>query len=443
MGQRALRSRFLVKLLELLLVAMGIAAAMASYAMLFPLNFAQLTRDELLLGFGLSLAAFWWALFLSDEGGLPKPQEVLRVFFLGTGLSFILHAILNYFQLLTRSFFLVVVGGALASLLLALGRQWIYRQAQDGGTGVVTIGFTPVIEQLVCALGMKIVGVLGAAPAEVPDGIAMLGEPEQIEEVVAQLNPSQVLVASPRWQDTASAASLLRLRFRGVTVSDMPAVYEQVFERIYCQGPAPVEMLLSPDLLVDSRTMAVQAVYTNLIGLFFLLAASPVLALVSVAILLAGNRSAFASVECSGFRGVPFLLYGFRTQKPDGSGELSPIGKIITRLHLVRLPQLINVVRGEMALVGPQPVRREFAQRLAEMMPFYSLRNFVKPGVMGHDHGARSTQKAPVDELKRIEYDLYYIKCASPIFDLEIVGRSLLLRGQSGLEPQGSVGRGL
>ena len=415
---------------------------MASYAMLFPMNFGQLSRDELLLGFGLSLAAFWWALFLSDEGGTPKPSEVLRVFFLGTGLSFILHAILNYFQLLTRSFFLILVGGTLASLLLALGRQWIYRQAQNGGAGVVTIGFTPVTEQLVRALGMKILGVLGAR-AEVPAGIAKLGEPEQIEEVVEQLKPSQVLVTSPRWEESAPAASLLRLRFRGVTVSDMPAMYEQAFERVYCQGPAPVEMLLAPELLVDSRTMAVQAVYTNLLGLFFLIVASPVLALASVAILLAGNRSALVSVECSGFRGVPFLLYGFRTQKPDGSGELSRMGRILTRLHLARLPQLINVVRGEMALVGPQPVRREFAERLAEMMPFYSLRNFVKPGVLGHDQGMRSTLKAPADELKRIEYDLYYIKYASPIFDLEIVGRSLLLGGQGAPELQESGGRGL
>src|SRR5262245_54598633 len=130
MERRALGPRVLAKLLELLLVAAGIAAAIALYDVLFPFNFAQLTRDEVILGFGLSLAVYWWALFLSEEEGVPKPAEMLRVFFLGTGLSFILHAILNYLQLLTRSFFLIFVGGVLASLLLAVGRHWIYRRSR-------------------------------------------------------------------------------------------------------------------------------------------------------------------------------------------------------------------------------------------------------------------------------------------------------------------------
>jgi lipopolysaccharide/colanic/teichoic acid biosynthesis glycosyltransferase len=438
MGPRALRSRLLIKLLELLLVAAGIAAGMASYAILFPLNYAQLTQDELILGFGLSIAAFGWALFLSEEGGPPKFSEVLRVFFLGTGLSFILHAVLNYFQLLTRSFYLVLVGGLLAAMFLAAGREWIYRKTRSVRSGVVAIGYSPAAEQLVRALGMGLLGVVGTPGERLPAGVAWLGEAEQIEDVVATVRPSQVLVASTDWKERAPAATLLKLRAQGVTVSDMTALYERVFERVYCQGPAPVEMLLAPELCVDSRTMAVQAVYTNLIGLFFLILASPALILVSLAILLSGNRTAFDRVECAGFRGVPFLLYRFRTQRP--SGEISRLGKIIARLHLVRLPQLINVVRGEMALVGPQPVRTEFAERLAAMMPFYSIRNFVKPGVVGHDYGTRSTPTAPADELKRIEYDLYYIKYASPIFDLEILGRSLLLREQGHFELQESAG---
>ena len=99
---------------------------------------------------------------------------------------------------------------------------------------------------------------------------------------------------------------------------------------------------------------------------------------------------------------------------------------MICRLHLVNMPQLINVVRGEMALFGPPPVRTRFAERLRQLLPIYSQRFAVKPGILGWSQvNLRSCEPAP-DETLRLEYDLYYVKQESPSLDLDIFVRTIL-----------------
>jgi lipopolysaccharide/colanic/teichoic acid biosynthesis glycosyltransferase len=99
---------------------------------------------------------------------------------------------------------------------------------------------------------------------------------------------------------------------------------------------------------------------------------------------------------------------------------------MISKLQLVNLPQLINIVRGEMALFGPRPVREKFARRLTECMPFYSYRFSVKPGVLGWAQVHVQDRISPPEESTQIEYDLHYIKAGAPILDLEILIRTLL-----------------
>ena len=207
-------------------------------------------------------------------------------------------------------------------------------------------------------------------------------------------------------------------------VRTTPGLYESQLQRIYCRGSQPVDLLLSPSLSPESRTLAIQAIYTNLIGLVLLIGLSPVLLVVSLAIVLfAGAGPVFETVECSGFRNIPFLLLRFRTRRTGKKGGFTWIGSLISHLHLVNLPQLFNVVRGEMALFGPRPVRRAFAQHLTEIMPFYAMRLSVKPGLTGWAPSPAGSTFA--NELTQIEYDLYYVKHNSPQLDVEILMRTL------------------
>ncbi len=277
-------------------------------------------------------------------------------------------------------------------------------------------------DELAGSLGQPVLGQIGA------------NEAGQFEEMVAERRPSHILIASEDAAASIPTALLLKHRLRGVAVSDIPTLYETVYERVYCRSLDPAEILLSPALCPESRTMAVQAVYTNLIGLFFLIALSPVLVLTAIAVALwSGPGPVLESVECSGFHKIAFRLLRFRTMKTDGSAELTPAGRVITRLHLANLPRLLNVVRGEMALFGPRPVRSEFARRMTELLPFYSIRFSVKPGILCWNHTPQQGITDPASELKEIESDLYYIKQASLMLDLEILIR-FLSGGRSGAE---------
>ncbi len=408
------RSTWAVKLAELFLISVGFAASPLVYKFLYPINYTRFTTGELVGGFVVSVAAMWAGVRLCDGTG---PQDMWQALFqqicVGTGLILVADAIFNYFDILTRSFLLIVVGGIIGAVLLAIARLLIFPRPKRASRGVLIVGFDPMADELAASLGQAVVIQIGA------------GEVDQFEEIVAERNPSHILIASREAAASIPTALLLKQRLRGVTVTDIPTLYEAVYERVYCRSLDPAEILLSPALCPESRTMAIQAIYTNLIGLFFLIALSPLLVLTALAVaLFSGPGRVLESVECSGFHKIVFRLLRFRTRKTDGSAEVTPVGRAITRLHLVNLPRLLNVVRGEMALFGPRPVRAEFARRLTELLPFYSIRFSVKPGLLGWNRAQLQRLTEPARELQEIESDIYYIKQASPLLDLEILIRT-------------------
>ena len=428
--QRALSPRSSSNWADLLLISAGLLLSRVLYLIFFPANYALLSRGELVGGFLVAAVSFWAALQLWEPADTQDDWAALfEVFCMGTGLSLIVHALLNYFQLLTRSFFLILVGAFFATCLLGIGRRWLYSRAERNPGRVVMVGFHPVTTQIAAVLGQRILGVIGVSDSAVPAGIPFLGPIEDFQRIIGEQRPTHIIIGSRSFAPLAG--DLLKLRLSGIEVSDIPTLYEKQFEHVYCRGLYAFDMLLSPSLSADSRTLALQAIYTNLIGLLFLIVLSPLLLMVSLIIFLfSGPGGVLEAVECAGFQRIPFQLLRFRTSRRDTPGEMSLVGKIITRLHLVNLPRLINVVRGEIALFGPRPVRWEFARRLTEIMPFYSIRFFVKPGIVGCGAAPLRTGPRPVSELTEIEHDLYYIKQASPLFDLEILVRSLLGGGK-------------
>jgi lipopolysaccharide/colanic/teichoic acid biosynthesis glycosyltransferase len=161
-----------------------------------------------------------------------------------------------------------------------------------------------------------------------------------------------------------------------------------------------------------------QAIYSNILALAGLLLLAVLLPPVALAIVLTSRGPVMESHQRLGLNMVPFMLYRFRCHRADG--RLTLPGRWLRRLHLDALPQLLNVIRGEMALVGPRPHRPEFIPVLMEQMPYYGLRHAVRPGIMGWsqlncDYGRMR------DAREVLEYDLYYIKHVSPALDAHII----------------------
>jgi lipopolysaccharide/colanic/teichoic acid biosynthesis glycosyltransferase len=416
------RSQPFQELLHIVLISTGFAAAMATYRFQYPDRFDYLTSDELTLGFVTSVTTFWAVVKLLEvsSSGETVPR-LIDEFCMGTGLNLLVDAVLNYFDILTRSLYLIVVGGTFVVLLLGIAR-FLTPRRKDFRAGTLVIGYDAVMHRLAISMGQPILGMVGQA-STCPPEIPFLGTENKLEQIIAQYRPKRILVKKG-WTPQAAAPVLLAQRLRGVAVLETAGLYERLLRRIDCRSTQPAELLVSGTLAANSRILAIQAIYTNLIGMALLIVLSPLLGLVSLAVVLfSGPGPVIETTECSGFHNIPFRLMRFRTTRTDGSA--TPIGPLLSRLHLTGLPQVFNIVRGEMALFGPRPVRLLFARRLTELIPFYSMRLFVKPGIFGWARIHRAAASGYESELAEIEYDLYYIKQGSPFLDLEILTQTL------------------
>jgi lipopolysaccharide/colanic/teichoic acid biosynthesis glycosyltransferase len=420
----------LQELLQIAIIAGGFGSAIAVYRAQYPDNFGFLTSDEVLLGYLTSVCTFWIVIKLLEVTGTEEViPRLIDEFCMGTGLNLLADAVMNYFQILTRSLFLIVVGGVFVVVLLAISRVLLPARKDRSRAGTLMVGCDPILRWLAGSLGQPILGMVGT-PSSCPPEISLLGSDSQLEEIIAQRHPKHILAVPDASRIAASV--LLNQRLQGTSVIETPGLYEKLLRRMYCRGTQPMDLLVSGALAANSRILAIQAVYTNLIGLALLLLLSPVLGLAALAVVLfSGPGPILETTECAGFHNIPFRLMSFRTTRKDGSP--TAIGPLLAYLHLIHLPQLFNIVRGEMALFGPRPVRLAFTRRLTELLPFYSLRLFVKPGILGWARIQTPPASFRADDLKEIEYDLYYIREGSPLLDLEILTKTLLIEKPSPL----------
>jgi lipopolysaccharide/colanic/teichoic acid biosynthesis glycosyltransferase len=411
------------RFVDLLLISVGFAVALLAYNGLVE---GGLGVGGMVLSTVVSVLAFWTTVEIKTGGGrgrLTGWVGFVEQFCLGTGVNLLLHAVLTYALYTRRTPLLVVAGGFVSSALLTL-RGSLATARDRSGQRLLLIGFDSVARKICGRLREPPVGIVAPQPVTLPEGARWAGDPRDTAAILNEYRPTNLVVSMEDWQDRVSPSLLWDCRLAGITVEDAPAVYERLFSRVCCERLQPMDLLLSSALRGDSRTMAIQSVYTNLIGLALLAALSPVILTVMFLIwAFSGPGGVFESFECAGFQYIPFRLLRFRTSGADGVE--TAVGRGISRLRLVNLPQLFNVVRGDMALVGPRPVRSEFARYLTTLMPFYSHRFSVRPGILGWAQLHPPETGWPADECRQIEYDLFYVKEGSVWMDAEIVLEAL------------------
>ena len=159
----------------------------------------------------------------------------------------------------------------------------------------------------------------------------------------------------------------------------------------------------------------------------------PVLLLTAIAIKLEGPGSIFYRQERVGLRGKPFMVYKFRSMREDAEGDgvavwakadddrVTKVGAFIRKSRIDELPQLFNVLKGDMSFVGPRPERPEFVEQLSQAIPYYDLRHHVKPGITGWAQVSYPYGASIKDSREKLQYDLYYLKNYSVFLDINIV----------------------
>jgi exopolysaccharide biosynthesis polyprenyl glycosylphosphotransferase len=286
-----------------------------------------------------------------------------------------------------------------------------------------------------------LVGILDDDPLKQGTQIentAVLGNSDNLLDIIAEQNVSDIVVAISGQMQGRMFQSLLDAHERGVDITRMPRAYEELLGRV------PIRLLEADWILrsfVDeTRVNGFYELVKRLIdivgGLVGTLLMLLVLPFVSIAILLDNGWPVFYGQTRSGRGGLHYKIIKFRTMVTDAEADGQPkwakevderatrVGRFLRKSHLDELPQFINVLRGEMSLVGPRAERPELVTMFQKHVPFYRARLLVKPGITGWaqvNFGYAST----IDEtITKLEYDLYYIKHRGLLLDSLILLRT-------------------
>lgn len=245
------------------------------------------------------------------------------------------------------------------------------------------------------------------------------------------------LVAVPRrfLKEPAAIKNFFRLLDTGVEIKDLSEIYEAVFRRVPLSEIDEewfLEHAANPRPLYEKS----KRILEWLLSLLFLAVLLPALALLALLVKLTSKGPAIYKQTRVGFHEKNFTLYKFRTMREDAErdgprwSELkdsrsTPVGQVLRLSHLDELPQLWNILKGDLSFVGPRPERPEFVAKLKEQVPYYETRLLVKPGFTGWAQIHHRKDQSVEDVRRKVEYDLFYLKNRSLILDLAIFLKTL------------------
>ncbi len=274
-------------------------------------------------------------------------------------------------------------------------------------------------------LGLQIVGYVeddGGPPAP-PEAGPSLGQIGALQQVVADVKPDRIVVGFADRRGQMPIADLLKLRYGGMAIDEVSTAYEQLCGRVVLSDLRPADLLLSAEFRPHSARLLYQAMAHWFLALILAILSAPLLLLTAVVLKLSSRGPLLHREECPGLGEQTFRLYSFRLDGPE-QGKRSRLQAVIARWRLDKLPQLWNVLRGEICFVGPRAERREFAEVLQQRIPFYRQRYRVKPGITGWAQ-INTPPDEPEDTLRRLEYDFYYLKNFSRGLDTYILVHTL------------------
>lgn len=277
-------------------------------------------------------------------------------------------------------------------------------------------------------------------------GLPVLGGYQDLRPIVDSSKPDRIVVGLSERRQSLPMYELLDLRFGGLYIEEAARTYEAAFGRVTTKALRPSYLIFSSDLGPRPRSLQLQSMYSFIIAAIGLVIAAPIMLLVALAVRITSKGPILFRQTRVGLNGKPFTIYKFRSMRVDAEAKtgavwavkndprVTPIGKYLRILRLDELPQILNVLRGEMSIVGPRPERPEFVQTLSEIIPFYRQRHSVKPGITGWAQINYKYGETVDDAIVKLEYDLYYIKNLTLSLDMYIIFHTLkaMLVEQSG-----------
>lgn len=276
------------------------------------------------------------------------------------------------------------------------------------------------------ALHDKVDKVSKARQVKIRDSLLSLAFREGIDELV---------VAVDDRRKRLPVDDIIDCKMSGIRVFDLQSFFEKETARVNIDLLSPSWILFSDGFHMGIFTQYGKRVLDILVSLLMLITLSPVMLLVCIASKVESRfrDPIFFSQVRVGQNGKPFNVYKFRSMRTDAEADgvarwatanderVTSLGRFLRKVRLDELPQLLNVLKGEMSLVGPRPERPEFVTELTKKIPYYHERHRMKPGVTGWAQLRYQYGSTSEDARRKLEYDLYYVKNASLFLDLNIL----------------------
>ncbi|MGH7147833.1 MAG: TIGR03013 family XrtA/PEP-CTERM system glycosyltransferase [Nitrospiraceae bacterium] len=291
-----------------------------------------------------------------------------------------------------------------------------------------------------------LVGLIAQDNAQVSDelvGTKIVGTMSQLHSVVERDRVDTIAVCLEDRRAVLPVQVLLELKGMGIDIWDGHHLYEEESGRLPIDDFKPSAIIFSREFRQGTVVRTTKRSIDLSISLIGLAVALPLMAAIAILIKLDSPGPVFYQQVRVGLRARPYMIWKFRSMFIDAEKEgarwtskedprISRVGWYLRKWRLDEIPQLINVLRGEMSVVGPRPERPVFVQELRGVIPFYDLRHAVRPGITGwaqtQFHYGASTEDSHV----KLQYDLYYVKYLSLQLDLRIFLETIrvILRGE-------------
>ena len=260
-----------------------------------------------------------------------------------------------------------------------------------------------------------------------------VGAPGDIPGLVREHEVSRIVVGLSDRRGRLPVTELLQAKLSGIRVEDATTTYERLTGKILIDDLKPSWLIFSDGFIVSRWTRFKKRAFDLVLASVGFVLAAPFTLLTALAVYLDSDGPILYSQERVGQHGKVFTVYKFRSMQVDAEKEGTPVwatsdddrvtrvGRIIRMTRLDELPQLWNVLRGDMSFVGPRPERPFFVDQLAQEIPFYQQRHSIKPGITGWAQVKYQYGSSIEDAMEKLRYDLYYIKHLSLALDLSIV----------------------
>jgi exopolysaccharide biosynthesis polyprenyl glycosylphosphotransferase len=347
-------------------------------------------------------------------------------------------AVVISMQVLSSLEMQVVAGIAAVTASIGLGWEIEARLRHLFAKRVLILGTGPTASMLIEEIESPrqrryvVVGVVDhTMPSGGPIANTRLGHLNELADIVARVRPTHIVLAGDDRHAHLPLETLLHSRVRGVFVEDALDFNERLTGTVAIEALTPRRLILSKGFRNGIAAQATARAISVIAATVVLALVAPLLAIIAVAIKLDSRGPVLFVQHRAGRDGRPFPLLKFRTMRPcdehrsewvqDNSDRITRLGKWLRRFRVDELPQLLNVLRGEMNLIGPRPHPTCNTSLFEKQIAFYGIRSAVLPGITGWAQVRYGYANALEEEAEKMRYDLYYIKHRSLWLDVRIV----------------------